>query len=69
MTIPVMDDAQIKNIFKEAIKEVIQEQKEFFSDLLTDALEDIALIKAIDEGMETETASREEVFQILEGTI
>jgi len=69
MTIPVMDDAQIKNIFKEAIKEVIQEQKEFFSDLFADALEDIAFIKAIDEGLDTETASREEVFQILEGTI
>jgi len=69
MTIPVMDDAQIKNIFKEAIKEVIQEQKEFFSDLFADVLEDIAFIKAIDEGLDTETASREEVFQILEGTI
>ncbi|MEA3349221.1 MAG: hypothetical protein U9Q82_01215 [Chloroflexota bacterium] len=66
MTIPTMDDVQIKNIFKQAVIEAIQEQKEFFSDLFANTIEDIALMKAIEEGEETETVSRYELksFQL-----
>ena len=69
MTTEMMSDLQIKNIFKQAILEVIQEQNELFSDLFMEAIEDIALARAIEEGMQSETVSEDEVFQILEGTI
>lgn len=69
MTTEVMNDLQKKDILKQAIFELIQEKKEFFSDLFMEAMEDVALSKAIEEGMETETVSEEEVFQILEGKI
>ena len=69
MTIPIMDEVHIKKLFKQAMIEVIQEQKELFSDLFADAIEDLAMVNAIKEGEETESVGREEVFQILEGAV
>jgi hypothetical protein len=60
-----LDEDKIKQIFKIALTEVIQEQKEVFSDLLAEIIEDIALEKAIKEGENTETVSREAIFKIL----
>jgi hypothetical protein len=60
-----LDEEKIKQLFKTALTEVIQEQKEVFADLLAEIIEDIALEKAIKEGEDTETVSREAIFQIL----
>ncbi|WP_373528767.1 hypothetical protein [Nostoc sp.] len=59
------DEEKIKQLFKTALTEVIQEQKEVFADLLAEIIEDIALEKAIKEGEDTETVSREAIFKIL----
>lgn len=67
MITPAMDEARIKEHFKQAMLELIQEQRDLFSDLFTEAVEDIALVNAIKEGQETESVGREEVFEILEG--
>lgn len=60
-----LDENKLKEIFKTAILELIQEQKEVFSEIFTEIIEDIALAKAIKEGENTETVSRETIFQIL----
>ncbi|MEM9924826.1 MAG: hypothetical protein AAF915_13905 [Cyanobacteria bacterium P01_D01_bin.50] len=60
-----LDSDQIKQIFKTVLVEVIQENKEVFSDLFAEVIEDIALAKAIKEGENTETVSREAIFNIL----
>jgi hypothetical protein len=60
-----LNEDKIKQIFKIALTEVIQEQKDVFSDLLSEIIEDIALEKAIKEGENTETVSREAIFKIL----
>ncbi|BAY13601.1 hypothetical protein [Calothrix sp. NIES-2098] len=59
------DEEKIKQLFKSALIEVIQEQKEVFSDLLAEIIEDIALEKAIKEGEDTELVSRDAIFKIL----
>lgn len=61
------DDQKIKALFKEAIVEVMSENQELVSSLLVDALEDIGLYRAITEGEESESVSREEVFKVLSG--
>jgi len=61
-----LDEAQIKELFKQAVLEVFQEQKDVFSDLLMEVVEDLALINAIKEGEASEMVSREDVFQLLE---
>lgn len=67
MTTITMDDVHIKNLFKQAIIELLHERRDVFIDLFAD-VEDIAMKNAIEEGMETELVSREAVFEILEGT-
>jgi hypothetical protein len=60
-----LNEDKIKQLFKTALMEVIQEQKEVFSDLFAEIIEDIALEKAIKEGENTEPVSREAIFKIL----
>lgn len=63
----VLNENRLKEIFKSALIEVIEERRSLFSELLAEVLEDIALIRAIKEGESTESVSRDEVFSILEG--
>lgn len=59
-------DDQLKTLLKTAILEVFQERRDLFHELVVDALEDIAMIKAIDEDKDSEFVSREAIFAILE---
>ncbi|KAB8317627.1 hypothetical protein SD81_020355 [Tolypothrix campylonemoides VB511288] len=61
-----LEESKLKELLKTAIIELLQEQKEVFSDLLAEAIEDIALVKAIKEGENTEKVDREAIFKILE---
>ena len=61
------DSAKLKELFKQAIIEAIEEKRDVVHDLLVEAMEDLALIHAIQQGEETEAVSRDEVFSILEG--
>jgi len=67
MTYIAIDEGQIKEVFKQAIFEVLQEREEWFYDLFTEVIEDFALARAIREGEAEETVGREEIFSILEG--
>ena len=62
----IHNEEQLKAVFKAAFIEVIEEKKDFFRELVEDALEEMALVPAIEEGRETETISREEVFKLFE---
>lgn len=61
------DSAKLKELFKQAIIEAIEEKRDVVHDLLVEAMEDLALIHAIQQGEETGPVSRDEVFSILEG--
>jgi len=63
----VLNENRLKEIFKSALIEVLEERRSLFSELLAEALEDMALIRAIKEGESTASVSRDEVFNILEG--
>lgn len=64
---PAFDEGKLKQVFKEALLEMIEEKKNVFHDILVEALEDIALSNAIEEGMATETIDKKEILNILEG--
>ena len=55
----------LKELLKTVIVEILQEQKELFTDIVFEPMEDIALVKAIKEGENTETVSPEAIFKIL----
>lgn len=60
-----LDETKLKELLKAAIIELLQEQKEEFSEILAETLEDILMKNAIQEGENTEPVSREQIFNIL----
>ena len=64
---PVEDDIRLKNIFKEALSEVLEDRQDLFAEIVMEALEDFAMVRAIQEGEASEEVSREEIMQLLRG--
>ena len=61
----IIDDKnQLKEVFKQALAELLQERRDLLYDAFTEVFEDIALANAIKEGEETEIVSREQVFEL-----
>ena len=65
MAVTLSDEARLKALLKEALVEVLEQRREWFSTLMAEALEDIALVQAIKEGETTEIVSRDEIFDLL----
>lgn len=68
MTQVPSDDDKLKALFKTALVEVLEERKDILRDLIEEAMEDIALARAIGQGQRTGDASRSEILSILEGS-
>ena len=62
-----MSDVKIKELFKQAFLELLEERREELYDLFYEVIEDLALANAIREGASTENISRAAVFDVLEG--
>ena len=65
MAVTLSDETRLKALLKEALFEVLEQRREWFSALMVEALEDVALVQAIKEGETTEVVSRDEVFDLL----
>ncbi len=63
-----VDPQQLKSLIKEALIEIIEERHDLLRDIFEEALEDIALVRAIEEGNQSESVSRAEVFAVFEDT-
>jgi hypothetical protein len=61
-----VNEAQLKELLKSAIAEVLEERRDFVKEIVEEAIEDIGLARAIDEGVASEDVHRNEVFSILE---
>jgi hypothetical protein len=62
-----IDEAKLKDMLKAAVGETLHEHRDLVKDIVEEAMEDIALARAIDEGLRSEPVPREEVLAILEG--
>ncbi|HLL72374.1 MAG TPA: hypothetical protein VK363_13110 [Pyrinomonadaceae bacterium] len=56
----------MKELFKDALVELFDERKDLLRELVADALEDVALARAIKEGASGGSVARKEVFDILD---
>ncbi|WP_163329244.1 hypothetical protein GFV12_06875 [Desulfurobacterium thermolithotrophum] len=56
---------ELKEIFKEAITELIYERKEDLAEIMLEILEDYFMGKAIEEGLLTKNVTKEEIQKIL----
>jgi len=62
-----IDENKLKKLFKEALIEALEEKKDIFYKLIAEAIEDVALVRAIQEGEKTKPVSKKEILNILEG--
>ena len=60
------DKETLKALLKEALTELLTEQRGVISDIVAEALEDVGLVAAIDEGRESDFVSRGDVLNILQ---
>ena len=60
-----IDEVRIKQWLKEALVEVVEERKDVLQELLTEVMEDVAMVRAIQEGETTRPVSKQEVLKLL----
>ncbi len=60
-----VDETRLKKLLKAAVVEALEERQDLVRDAVSDAVEDIALTRAIDEGLRSKAISRTAVFKIL----
>lgn len=58
---------QLKELFKAALVEVLEERRDLIHDVIEEALDDVALARAMEAGETTENVSRDEGFKLLQG--
>lgn len=67
LMVATFDEEKLKALLKSALVEALEEHRDLVQDIVEEAMEDIALARAIEQGLESESVSRDEVFAILEG--
>ncbi len=61
-----VEQAELKKVVKDAIKEALAENSETLKELLAEILEESALLQRMEEGRNTGFVSRDEVMDLLE---
>ena len=62
-----IDDKKIKDLLKQAIFEALEERRDVFYELIVEVMEDFAMVHAIQDGEDSGSISRSDIFRILEG--
>jgi hypothetical protein len=60
-----VDEDRLKEVLKVAIAEVLEERRDLVVGLLEEALEDVGLLRAMEEAEGSPYVSRDEVMRIL----
>ena len=55
----------LKPLLKELLYEILTQEQDLLKDLIYEVIEDMAMVNAIKEGIDTENVSREEIFSLL----
>ena len=67
MATATFDEERLKELLKSALAEALEEHRDLVREIVEEAVEDIALARAVEQGLGGQSVSREEVFAILEG--
>jgi hypothetical protein len=60
-------EERLKEVLKMAVVEVLEERGDLLREIVEEALEDLALARAIEEGESSESVCRDHVFSLLKG--
>jgi hypothetical protein len=67
MTTISLDEKQFKVLLKQTLIELFEERRDIFSAIVAEALEDLGVANAIQEGRRNDFMDREEIETILAG--
>jgi len=65
MEVTIAED-RLKEVLKAAVVEVLEERGDIVREIVEEALEDLALARAIHEGEGSEIVGRDQIFSLLE---
>ena len=60
-----VEERRIKVLLKDAVVEVLEERRDLLREALQESLEDMAMLKAVQQGERTRITSRKRIFQRL----
>jgi hypothetical protein len=60
-------ERRLKQLMKEAVRETLSEQPELLRPAVEEALEDLALLRAMEQGETGRLVSRQAIFKLLDG--
>jgi hypothetical protein len=60
------EQENLKQVVKDAIREAFTENREMVKELLAEVVEDIALLRRMEEGRDTDLVSHDQIMQLLE---
>jgi len=60
------EERRLKGLLKSALTEVLEERGDLLRDAVRDSFEDVALIRAIQDGEKSPLTTRKRIFQHLE---
>ena len=61
-----VEERRLKGLLKNAVTEVLEERGDLLRDAVRESFEDVALVRAIQQGEKSPLASRRKIFQRLE---
>ncbi len=63
-----LEERRIKGLLKEAVVEVLKERHDLLREALQESLEDLGMLRAIQDGEKSRLVSRKRIFQRLART-
>lgn len=63
----ILNDEKTKQLLKEVLVEMIQQRRDLFYEIVLEAIEEVGLSRAIEEGRKNDFVSEEKIMDILEG--
>ena len=61
-----VDDEKLKSMLKAAVVEALQERTDLLQEAIAEAIEEVAMVRAIEERERTKSVTRREVFAAVE---
>ena len=60
-----LEERRMKVLLKDAVIEVLKERRDLLSEVMKETLEDVAMLRAIQNGEKSRLTSRKKIFQRL----
>lgn len=67
MAVATIEEKKLKDLIKTALIEVLETRRDLVQEAVEAAMEDFVISRAIEQGLQSEKVSREDVFALLDG--